>query len=387
MTSPAHPAKASTPVRMLPVDDVMHYGRMRVAAAAAAQWPGATIVLASHVPSVTSYVRRLTIDRKPFVAKFSFLGKSLSSVLRGDHGIWDEVKAAQAVYESRAGHLLERQAVQYALLRTAGLGAPRPMLHDGVLFTEEVTGRTLGELVVQRPTRSGDLLIGVMRELEALVRDRTVPAIAREAAIPACTVTATFERKFTRDPLPDGVLGDVVGRLRERAAAHPVTDTGGVVFGDLKPEHVLVTGNSGRPVFLDPGLSTGPGILDVAKLVSRLVLHTMSSRPRNPQRIVAGINDASQLLARRGPMPSGEWLQQLVLLWAMDTACLIHTVRTAPAMLPLPAHLSALDSVEPLALVLIDRMARALEAITDGNRLWMLVLDYTTEAINRTISR
>ncbi|MFF6973361.1 MULTISPECIES: hypothetical protein [Streptomyces] len=383
MALPPHPIPVPAPARPLPVDDVLRYARTRVAAAAAGQWPGAGVVLGEHVPSITSYVCKLAVDRRPYVAKFEFLGVSLASVLRGTHGTWGDVQEAQAVYEAGEGNLLERQAVHYGLLHSAGLGAPRPALRNAVLFTEAAAGRTLADLVAQRPTQTGDLLTQVVRALDALAQPATA-RIVRETATPGCTIPGTFARKFTGLPKPDGVLGTVVERLLPLAAALP--DPGGegrgVVFGDLKPEHILVTGGAGRPVFLDPGLTCGPVILDAAKLVSRLLLHLCGSRPRSAKRIVSGVGDFAFALARATPDPS-RWLWQLVLLWAMDTASVLHTVSTAPALLPLPVHLDRVDLAESLVTGLLDRNSRTLEAVTDGQRLWPLVLDNTATAVSR----
>ncbi|WP_053161113.1 hypothetical protein [Streptomyces caatingaensis] len=98
--------------------------------------------LGQHTPSVTAYVRRLTVDGRPLYAKVSLLGMSLVSVLRGTAGDWAQVRAAQAAYQGSPGALLEREARGLAIVQEAGARACRVAGHqDGVLFTEPVAGR------------------------------------------------------------------------------------------------------------------------------------------------------------------------------------------------------------------------------------------------------
>ncbi len=48
--------------------------------------------------SVTNYVASLQVGRRSFVAKYSLLGTSLVSVVRGLRGGWEEVENRQRVY-------------------------------------------------------------------------------------------------------------------------------------------------------------------------------------------------------------------------------------------------------------------------------------------------
>ncbi|MFH9197203.1 hypothetical protein ACH4KO_06795 [Streptomyces anulatus] len=58
-------------------------------------WPGRGAVLGPQCPSVTSYVCSVTVDGEAMYAKYSWLGSSLVSILRGARGTWDEVLEAQ----------------------------------------------------------------------------------------------------------------------------------------------------------------------------------------------------------------------------------------------------------------------------------------------------
>ncbi|MEU5163400.1 phosphotransferase [Streptomyces sp. NPDC020875] len=367
--------------RQLDIPPVLRYGRDRILDAAAAQWPGSTIRIRGYVPSATSCVLRIAVGNTPFVAKLSLLGVSVSSVLRGTHGAWPEVLAAQEQYESGAGHLMERQALQYGLLASAGLGDSQPVVRDGVLFTRELPGRPLGAVVAQYPARTSRLLRGALRELNILTARPEALVLARAAGTPDATISAVFERKFGQSQRSDELLEQAVIRLRELAAGLDSPDV--AVFGDLKPEHVLV--GRDRYAFIDPALSVGSPVLDVAKLVSRLVLYLAVVPSSNPCRAMAGIDEAVAEWARHtapGPHGGGR-LWQLVLAWAMDTANILHTVRTAPAMMPLPGHLHGLLGVDHRVVLMLDRIARALEQNGDGGRAWATALSHTDQVLAR----
>ncbi|MFC0843928.1 hypothetical protein ACFH04_09405 [Streptomyces noboritoensis] len=116
--------------------DVFAYVSGRVEHAAHALWPGAIVGLGPHVPSGDRYVQRLDVDERPLFAKVSLLGSSLVSVLRGTLGDWAAIRARQDAYTATPGGLLERETIQYGILHTARLRAPRIAGYSGgVLFT------------------------------------------------------------------------------------------------------------------------------------------------------------------------------------------------------------------------------------------------------------
>jgi hypothetical protein len=80
------------------------------------------------------------------------------------------------------------------------------------------------------------------------------------------------------------VLPRVVARLDRLWATMPATTASVLVYGDVKPEHVMFerdAGASERPVFIDPGVSCARVTLDTAKLVSRMILLIIGFRPLN----------------------------------------------------------------------------------------------------------
>ncbi|WP_405911606.1 hypothetical protein OG760_01435 [Streptomyces sp. NBC_00963] len=62
--------------------------RQVISHAAEDLWPDQQIMLGQECPSVTSYVCRLTVDGEELIAKYSWLGTSLVSILRGAGGTW-----------------------------------------------------------------------------------------------------------------------------------------------------------------------------------------------------------------------------------------------------------------------------------------------------------
>ncbi|MEU9606357.1 phosphotransferase [Streptomyces sp. NPDC048057] len=362
---------------------------------AAGLWPGSPVRPGPHVPSVTAYVRRIEVDGRPLFAKVSVLGVSLVSVLRGACGDWPQVKARQAAYTATPGGLLERETIQYGILHTAGLKAPRIAGYaDGVLFTEPVTGPTLADLIVKRPERTADLLAAVTGELEVL-GEPDARALATAAAIPERSVAATFGRKFNGlsassylalcGPLAP-VLERVVARLgRMRPnAAHSARR---VIFGDLKPEHALFPDEAGgRPVFLDPGLSLGHPATDMAKLVSRLVLHLIAQPPDGAgvRRVADGIDAYAETVIRRlGPDGRKVWLRQIVTLWLMDTVNILTTYLTSPEGLPLPDHARTVTERAGAVAVLLEETSAALASQEDGRVVWQMALGNVVRAASR----
>ena len=105
------------------VEQVVRHGTNAITAAGARLWPDQLVRLADHVPSVTGYVRRVRVGERELYAKTSILGVSLVSILRGKHGTWAEVQAAQRLYAYDPHNLLVREAHQLRFLTE--LGQPR----------------------------------------------------------------------------------------------------------------------------------------------------------------------------------------------------------------------------------------------------------------------
>ncbi|MGH3850364.1 MAG: phosphotransferase, partial [Pseudonocardiaceae bacterium] len=278
------------------VEQLFGYATEQIMLAASEPWPGERIRLAEHVPSVTGFVRRVEVSGRTLYAKYSYLGNSLVSVLRGSCGDWDQVLAAQLAYVAAPGSLLEREAAQLCLLHRLG----RPRAHRvaafrcGALFTETGPGVSLAQLLCAEPRRVGELLGRTWVELRELHRPEMARRFARSVAIKERGIAGIFARKFTgiganvyldqlvaewpdhpgeRDELR-AVLRRVVTRLGRLWAVTPETAGPVLVYGDLKPEHVVFEHHavaSDRPVFIDPGMSCARATVDAAKLVSRTI--------------------------------------------------------------------------------------------------------------------
>lgn len=377
----------------------------RIHRAADILWPGEPLTLGDHVPSVTGYVHRASIGGRNVFAKDSILGLSLVSVLRGAAGDRETVRAAQADYASSPGSLLAREAAQLRVLDTSGVRVGRCAGYAaGVLFTEPVTGPTLAELIAEGPARTGDLLAATVTALDALQRPQVV-SLVHSAAIPERSIDSTFRRKFNGvsgrlymsrlgvDRLDErsrqgvaAVISVVVARLLKLRLNPPIAPTV-IVYGDLKPEHVLwPDGPAEAPVFIDPGLARGPAHHDIAKLVSRTVLALITA-PHMDGPAVAVVDGiaafvAGQTRPLRGAL-RGLWLRRLLVTWLMDTVNILSTYLSAPAVLPLPEHAQAvIDRTEALCM-LLDLVSATLTAGTTPDTAWLLALRTVTRAAAR----
>jgi hypothetical protein len=381
-------------------EQLFGYATEQISLAVSESWPGESCRFAEHVPSVTGYVRRIEVGDRTLFAKYSYLGSSLVSVLRGRCGDWDQVRAAQQRYAAAPGSLLEREAGQLRLLQRLR----RPRAHRvaafcrGVLLTETASGTTLAQLFHAEPRRAGELLRRTWAEVRELHRMERTQRFTRSLAIEERSVTGIFARKFRGiganvyfdqvaaewphhpgeyDELW-GMLRRAVIRLGRRQGTRPVTVAPVLVYGDLKPEHVLFENYaiaSARPVFIDPGMSQARPTVDAAKLISRTILLLIGLQPISVKAIGDGlasfVEDQTQALpaaARR------EWLRELVLLWLMDTVNILTTYLSAPAGLPLPAPAEAVLSQARTVGALLDTVSAELTAGADPQSVWRLGL-------------
>lgn len=342
MSHPATSALHLDVVRVPTPELVADYAAEHIATAVRELWPASTVQLGPGVPSVTSHVQQLTVDGGSLYAKVELLGMSLVSVIRGSGGDWPTVKAAQRAYLARPGTLLEREANQLQALAAAGLRVPMVAgYRPGVLFTEHVHGATLAELVAASPGCTADLLHLVRQELAPVLRGRDVVALADRAPIVERSIPGTFLRKFngisgatylSRSPHGE-VLRDIVFRVRWANVAAASSPARLVIFGDLKPEHVLFPPGGGRPSFIDPGLMRNPPCADLAKLLSRLLLGLVARRPGEDNvRVVldqiTAYTDAAA--AHLSAADESALLRQLVILWLMDTTNILTTYLSHP---------------------------------------------------------
>lgn len=389
------PALRATAARSPGLGEVFAFADVEIQQAATELWPGAVIEPGAHVPSVTAYVRRMKVNGLQLYAKYSLLGVSLVSLLRGTCGDWDQVRRDQEEYVMRPDALLKREAAQLRFLTTLGhLKVCRSLgVRRGVLFTEPVPGPSLASLLLRRPAAAAEVLSAPLRELHPLHRPSAQESPDVPAVIGERSIARTFMRKFNgisgttyldrlgeqrcaprdRGPVID-LLRQTVARLRPlRPAVLPAT--GHVVaFGDLKPEHVhFPDGPSGQPVFLDPGLLRGRAAVDAAKLVSRTALLLVASRPGDAagQQITGGIDAVLHAQLARLPRRAREaCLREFLVLWLMDTVNILTTYLSAPASLPLPARGELVVQRATVVCTLLDQLSDGLADGGPSDAVW-----------------
>ncbi|WP_411140225.1 hypothetical protein [Streptomyces sp. x-80] len=385
------------------VGDLFNYAAEKIQRVAQESWPGTPVRLGVHVPSVTGYVRSVSVGDRTLYAKYSFLGVSLVSVLRGGCGDWPAVRAAQAAYIATPGSLLERESAQLRLLRRQRLSVCAVAgYRTGVLFTEPVAGPTLAEMLVKSPDRTADLLARSMAEL-GRIQGPVMADRVEGMRIPERSIAGTFGRKFNgisghtylsrlgedrmesaeaRDQIRK-VLITVVQRL-VRLRAFPQARCPVVSYGDLKPEHVLFPeGPEETPTYIDPGLARGHGCSDTAKLISRTALNLLTTAPQHATAVAvaAGLHTFvhDQLRSVERGMHTA-WLRQLLVTWLMDTVNILTTYLSAPAPLPLPEHATAVINRAATVCVLLDRTSAALAAGTPARAVLRLALSDIAKA-------
>ncbi|AEY94373.1 hypothetical protein SHJG_p258 (plasmid) [Streptomyces hygroscopicus subsp. jinggangensis 5008] len=374
--------------------EVFAFADLEIGAAAVEQWPRADLDLGEQIPSVTGYVRRIRVDGRALYAKYSLLGVSLVSLLRGACGPWHQVREAQRAYVLRPDALIEREAGQLRFLQEAGHPRVCPVagVRRGVLFTESVPGVSLAHLLLTRPQHSAELLAGVLEQLHVLHHPPAVRRLGPAGVIGERSIAGTFQRKFNglsgpvyvqrlgadRCRAEDreevvAVLGRIVIRLhRLRARVRAQSSRRVLAYGDLKPDHVLYP-DDGPPVFIDPGLLLTGTAVDAAKLISRSVLTLAASRPGpdTGKHLVEGIGafagsrmDALSVTARRA------WLMEVLALWLMDSVNILTTYLSAPAELPLPALGDALVGRAVGLCRMVDRISADLASGGDTSAVW-----------------
>jgi hypothetical protein len=383
--------------------DVFGYACAQIHRAAGELWPDDTVRLGAHMPSVTCYVHRLRVGERELFAKHSMLGVSLVSVLRGSCGGWSKVAEAQKRYAVSPDSLLAREAAQLEFL--AARGGPKVCavvgLRHGVLFTEPVPGPSLTELVLNSPADTGELLreawgqLAPLHSPDLLERCGTIPAIGERS------IAGTFLRKFNgisgsvylarlggvRLPSVDGaevsaLLPQVVACLKRIRSSVLPTERPVLVYGDLKPEHVLYPeGPAAPPVFLDPGLLRAGATVDSAKLISRTVLGLIAAQPgqRTARLVVEGIGAfAAAILTDLDTDARRRWLREVLALWMMDTVNITSTYVSAPTPLPLPAQGSAVVQRAVVVCRMVDEVSARLARGGGTTTVW-------DDALNRAV--
>ncbi|MFL4910763.1 phosphotransferase [Streptomyces sp. MMS24-I2-30] len=382
--------------------EVFAFADLEICAAATEQWPPADLDVGDQVPSVTGYVRRIHVDGRPLHAKYSLLGVSLVSLLRGACGPWPQVRATQQDYVQRTDALIGREAAQLRLL--VELGRPRvcPVVgaRRGVLFTESVTGPSLAQLLMDQPHHSAGLLTGTFSELRELHHQAAVQRLGPAGAIGERSIAGTFQRKFNglsgpayvqrlgadrcavddREEVVEALKQVVVRLHRLRGRVLPQPHRRVLVYGDLKPEHVLFPdGPDQPPVFIDPGLLLAGTAVDAAKLISRTVLTLAASRPgpETGKHVAHGIGVfAAGRMKGLSVKACRAWLRDVLVLWLMDSVNILTTYLSAPAELPLPAQGTALVGRAVALARMLDRISADLTTAGGPGAVWDGALDY-----------
>ncbi|MGC5364569.1 hypothetical protein ACPXCE_23360 [Streptomyces sp. DT24] len=372
---------------------LLHTASQRVVTRAVEDlWPDNEIVLGSQCPSVTSYVCRVTVDDEELVAKYSWLGISMVSILRGAGGTWEEVQEAQRAYVRSIGLLTAREAQNLEFLRE--LGRPRVCetagFHGGVLVTRIAAGTSLADELAARPWETDALLDAVLLALGGLHGPAGAECLRGAPPVGERSVVGVFRRKFTglsatsylrtlgrESGLPENERQEVVELvrcavwrlLRMAGAISPCRNT--VVFGDLKPEHVYIDGP--RLNFIDPAVQWAAGPQpDVAKLTGRALLLALGHpEPHAGRQIVRGV--ASMLIRHVSALPERERagrFREVMVLWLMDTVSILSTCLSAPPGLPLAPQQQALVAEARTVAGLVDRVSALLVGSMTGLRLF-----------------
>ncbi|WDG29404.1 hypothetical protein N7925_14105 [Streptomyces sp. CA-278952] len=342
-------------------------------------WPGRGAVLGPQCPSVTSYVCSVTVDGEEMYAKYSWLGSSLVSILRGARGTWDDVLEAQHSYTRSADLVTRREYQHLEFLRE--LGRPRvcegATFRAGVLFTKAVPGTTVAEEITARPWDTAALLDSVLLSLKELHGDQGARYLRGAWPINERNIVDVFLRKFNgpavagyvvglgRDSgLPEnerlavvGLIESAVRRLLRLTTAIPARHRT-AVFGDLKPEHVILGGH--RLTFIDPALQWAAGPQpDVAKLCGRTLMLALCHHELRVERQITqgGLDTLSRYFAGMPKTDRVDRLREVMVLWLMDTTNYLTSCLSAPSGFPLSAHQRTLMSQGRRIATVVDRVS------------------------------
>ncbi|GGW99750.1 hypothetical protein [Streptomyces chryseus] len=386
------PAQRTAALVPPPVEAVMGYAAEQTVRAARTLWPRAAVVAGEVAPSVTSYVQRIEVDGRPLYGKLPLLGVSLVSVLRGVCGDWAAVEAAQVAYAKSPASLARREAYQLRTLAAAGLLVPKVAgCADGVLFTEPVPGPTLGELISREPHRTAGLLGRVADVLDKGLSQPGLAGRVDRATIGERSISTTFQRKFTASSgayLQGTGYGELLAPVVERLRAVPLREAPfqPVIFGDLKPEHVVFPAGADGPVmFLDPGLQRGRPCADAAKVASRTVLSLIACPPSSGEAraVLSGLAAfAAGRTAGMDPADQDTWLREFVSLWLMDTVNILTTYLSAPPGLSLSDQAAAVAHRALVVCQMLDHATASMASRAPARSWWRVCLDDAVWAVS-----
>lgn len=367
--------------------------RQVITRAAENLWPGEPSALGPQYPGAASYVCRVTVGDEELVAKYSWLGLPLISILRGTAGTWGEVQDAQSAYVRSTELLTAGEARGLEFLR--GLDRPRVCdtvgLHDGVLFTRPVDGIPVADALADRPWETRDLLDATLASVAELHSPATVTRLRQAETPRERSIVGDFQKTF-RSPHADRYLRALgqdsglpeherqeVADLVQTAVRRLLRMTTSVssrkriaVYGDLKPEHVYIDGP--RLTFIDPAVQWAPGPhLDIVRLTGRALLIALGHpEVRARHQIVQGV--AAVLAQHVAAVPERErdrmaHLREVLILWLMDTLIVLSTLLSAPRGFPLTPRGQALVARARAVVGVVDRASALLVGSMAGTRL------------------
>ncbi|MGH3872808.1 MAG: phosphotransferase [Pseudonocardiaceae bacterium] len=381
---------------------VLEHSRTAVESVATRLWAGESVCVGPQLPSVTNYVTVLRVGGRSFVAKYSLLGTSLVSVVRGLRGTWPEVKTSQRAYVANPQGLLAREHAQLRALATVArrgalpLRVPQIITYEaGVLITVAVAAPSLSTELLRGSQHPGRLLTHVAdtaRRLQCAFNAGNPALGAVMSSNPHSSIAGTYVRKFlsprrTHDylaALGDGWAGpaerrEIQNSLNELRSvpssllcptAAPV-----VIYGDLKPEHVLLE-TAGWQTWVDPGLQRADPAAELAKLVSRTALLLVTTQP--PADRTSTILDAldqrvTEFLSResRGNM---HMLRRLLALWLADWSNYLATGLSLPPQVPLPLPPMLLAATTQSRALLLLATDIAAQLVTNPAHAWCVAL-------------
>lgn len=350
----------------------------------AARKVGTEPTVLGSVPSLDACVFRVRVGSQHLVAKVNFLGVPLATVLRGTYGDLGQIKARMATYTRTASARATTQEQHLRLLETAGLNVVTPLgVAGGVLFTQAEHGHVpLAQVLRQDPERSLPLLGETLAAVQAALRS---PDLTRAALnVPACQITNSLLHGLGSNGwslhlertgrVPSPRVGAMVATLNAtvRRLAPLVRTLDGprsLAYGSLAPEHILVGEDPEAPILLSPYLQRTPLAADLARLVSRTALGTVTA-PDPTLDAEPVFHALEQLVAKRTavmqPHHRYRMLRNLLALWAADTAAALVAVLCTPRDVPLPCGAQAVAEQAPLVCALLHRVTSAATAYADG---------------------
>jgi Phosphotransferase enzyme family len=381
---------------------VLDHAKTEVETVATRLWAGESVRVGPQLPSVTNYVSSLRVGGRSLVAKYSLLGTSLVSVVRGLRGTWPEVETSQRDYVANSRTQLAQEHAQLRILAAVArrgavpLRVPKVIAYEaGVLITVAATAPSMSTELLSGSQQPDELLSRVADTARRLQRAFGTGHPALRTSLlsnPHRSIAGTYARKFlnprhTRDYLIDLGQGwaDPADRreIREsmRRVCHvlslllrPVAPPM-VIYGDLKPEHVLLE-PAGSQTWIDPGLQRADPAAELAKLVSRTALLLVTTQPAR-DRTSAILNGLDHLLTdflRRHARAEVDTLRRVLVLWLADWSNSLATGLSLPpqVLLPLPPTLLAATARASTLLMLATDIAAHL--VTNPAQAWCVAL-------------